>query len=156
MLPNLLFVLLAALVPMIIGFIWYNPKVMGNAWMEASGLSEEKFKDANMALIFGFSFVFALMLAFGLFFLVVHQTHVFSLLMNYKDEYDAIMRAHGNDFRTFKHGAFHGAIDSIFIVLPIMGTNALFDRKGFKYIGINAGYWFITLALMGGILSAWA
>jgi hypothetical protein len=37
-------------------------------------------------------------------------------------------------------------------MLPILATNALFERKGFKYIAINAAYWIITLAVMGGII----
>jgi hypothetical protein len=38
------------------------------------------------------------------------------------------------------------------LVLPILSINAMFERKGFKYIAINAGYWIITLGLMGGII----
>lgn len=41
------------------------------------------------------------------------------------------------------------------LVLPIMATNALFERKGFKYIMVNWGYWALTMALMGGVLSKW-
>jgi hypothetical protein len=33
-------------------------------------------------------------------------------------------------------------------------TNALFERKGWKYIWINTGYWVITVSIMGGILCA--
>jgi hypothetical protein len=40
----------------------------------------------------------------------------------------------------------------LFFALPVMGTNALFERKGFKYIAINVGYWTVTLALMGGVI----
>ena len=43
----------------------------------------------------------------------------------------------------------------LFLALPILGTNALFERKGFKYIAVNAGYWILTIALMGGLLCAW-
>ena len=32
------------------------------------------------------------------------------------------------------------------------GTNALFERKGFRYIAVNAGYWILTLMIMGGII----
>ncbi|MEM1124806.1 MAG: DUF1761 domain-containing protein, partial [Bacteroidota bacterium] len=32
--------------------------------------------------------------------------------------------------------------------------NALFERRGWKYIWIHTGYWFITLALIGGLLCA--
>jgi len=41
-------------------------------------------------------------------------------------------------------------------VLPVMGVNALFERKGFKYIAINVGFWTVSLALMGGIICQWA
>ena len=59
-------------------------------------------------------------------------------------------------FRTFKHGALHGTMAGIFIALPILGTNALFERKGWKYILINTGYWTVTLAIMGGIICQFA
>ena len=57
---NMLAVLVAAFVPMLIGFIWYHPKVLGTAWMNAAGLSEEQLKSGgNMALIFILSLVFS-------------------------------------------------------------------------------------------------
>jgi hypothetical protein len=57
---------------------------------------------------------------------------------------------------TFKHGAFHGVLISIMIVLPVFATNALFEQKSFKYVAINVGYWVVTFALMSGLLNAWA
>ncbi len=54
------------------------------------------------------------------------------------------------------HGAFHGAlVGGLFMALPVLTTNALFEQKNFKYIAINAGYWIICLGLMGGIVAAW-
>jgi len=44
----------------------------------------------------------------------------------------------------------------ILFALPILATNAMFERKSFKYIAINAGYWIITIGLMGGVISQWA
>ncbi|HRN41812.1 MAG TPA: DUF1761 family protein [Vicingus sp.] len=32
----------------------------------------------------------------------------------------------------------------------------MFERKGFKYIAINSGYWIITLGLMGGVICQFA
>jgi hypothetical protein len=32
----------------------------------------------------------------------------------------------------------------------------LFERRSWKYIFINAGYWILTLTLMGGIICAYA
>jgi hypothetical protein len=68
---------------------------------------------------------------------------------------NGIMDKYGNNFRTFKHGALHGTLAGIFIGLPIMGINAMFERKSWKYIFINAGFWALCLCLMGGIICAW-
>lgn len=151
---NLLIIALTALVPLIIGFIWYNPKVMGNAWMEASGLDEEKMKGANMALIFGVTYVFSLMLAASMATLTIHQMSVGSLLANETDPkvMADLMAKYGTEFRSFKHGALHGALSALFIGLPLLGIPALFERKGFKYIAINVGFWVIAMTIMGGII----
>ena len=161
---NIFAILAAALVPMIIGFIWYNPKVFGNAWIKASGLDEEKMKSANMILIFSLTYVFSFILAFIMQFLVVHQSHVTSLffLQPIDDSstemgalYQTIMQKLGSSYRTFKHGALHGTMSGFMIGLPILGINALIERKGFKYIAINVGYWMVCMGVMGGIVSAW-
>jgi len=163
---NFVVLLLAALIPMIVGFIWYNPKTLGTAWMKAADVSEDKMKGANMAVIFGLSFLFAIMLAMAEQFIVIHQYHVYSIFQGDPTMQDPnsatslmiadFMAKYGNNFRTFKHGALHGTIAGIMIALPIIGTNALFERKGGKYIFINVGYWTITLALMGGVICAFA
>lgn len=160
----LLPVVCAALVPLITGFIWYNPKMFGGIWMEASGMTEEKAKGTNMPMIFGVSFLLSVFLVGAVATTVIHQTHVYSIVVdepgfNEKDPnskvfpmFTAFMEAYGNNFRTFKHGMLHGFMAGILFVLPVLGTNALFERKGFKYILVNVGYWCVTLMLMGGIL----
>lgn len=165
MLQNIILpVLGAALVPMVLGFIWYHPKVFGNAWMQAADMNESKMQGANMPLIFGVSFLLSVFLVGAVTPMVIHQTHLFSIVVdepgfNEKDPnskvypmFMAFMEAYGNNFRTFKHGMLHGFFAGIFLALPILGTNALFERKGFKYILVNVGYWAVTLMLMGGIL----
>jgi len=163
---NFLVLLIAAVIPMVVGFLWYNPKTLGNAWMQAAEMTEEKIKGANMAKIFGLSFLFAFMIAMAEQFMVIHQYHVYSIFQNDPSMSDPnseigmmlndFMGKYGNNFRTFKHGAFHGIIGGIMFVFPIIATNALFERKSFKYIFINSGYWTLTLALMGGVICAFA
>lgn len=162
---NWIAIIVAALIPMVVGFIWYNPNVFGKAWMSACGLSEEDVKGANMALIFGVSLILSLLLATGVIPVVIHQVHLYSLVMNQpgfeKEGSDLMLwltaatNQHGDNFRTFGHGTFHGALLGLFVVLPVLGTNALFERKGFKYIAVNVGYWVVCLALMGGLISGW-
>jgi hypothetical protein len=163
---NWMVVLLSSLVPLAVGFIYYNPKVVGNAWMAESGMTEEKAKGANMIKIFGFSILFNLMLAVSMPSMVIHQFHFQSFLMNQpgfgeKDSevmkfIESTMAKYGNEFRSFKHGALHGFIMSIFIALPLIGTGSLFERKSAKYNLISWGYWAISLTLMGGIICQFA
>ena len=161
---NILAILTAAVVPLIIGFVWYNPKVFGKAWMKVAGLDEEKMKSGNMILIFSLTFVLSFILAMIMQFLVIHQAHVKSLffLQPIDDAstemgalYQTIMQKLGTSYRTFKHGALHGTMSGFMIGLPVLGINALFERKGFKYIAINVGYWMVCMGIMGGIVSAW-
>ena len=154
---------------MLTGFIWYNPNVLGKAWMKAADISEDKMKGANMAVIFGVSFLLSFILAFSMQFMVIHQWAMYSIFAGESDHIAMMdpnseqsiyvknfMDKYGNYFRTFKHGAFHGTLAGFTIALPILGTNALFERKGFKYIAINVGYWMITMALMGGVICAFS
>ena len=163
---NWLILLLASVIPMIIGFIWYHPKVLGNAWMKAAGLDTEKLKGANMGMIFGLSFLFSFFIAMSLQFVVIHQDSIYAIFANdpgMSDPNSAIslyvkdfMDKYGNNFRTFKHGSFHGILTGIFLIFPLLAINAMFERKGFKYIFINAGYWIISFAIMGGIICAFS
>lgn len=162
---NFTAVLIATFIPLIIGFFWYSPKMgFGKAWMAASGMTEEKAKGANMALTFGLTIVFSFFVAVILQMLVIHQAHVYSLLMSQPDSSDpnseaAMMLAKfktlfDTSYRTFKHGAFHGTIAGIMLAVPITAVSAMFERKSFKYVAINAGYWIVCMALMGGVLCA--
>ena len=157
---NFIAIIVAALVPTVVGFIWYNPKVFGTAWMQASGMTEEKMQGANMGIIFGVSLVLSLLLAVEMNVQTIHQMHLGSLFFGDESaeatsQLEALMAQFEGTFRTFKHGAFHGVLGGIFFALPVLGTNALFERKGFKYIAVNVGYWIVTLGLMGGIVCAW-
>ena len=74
---NFIIILVAAIIPMIIGFVWYNPKVLGNAWMQAAGLTMKDLEGANMAKIFILAFIFSLFLAMSLNQIVIHQNDFF-------------------------------------------------------------------------------
>ncbi|WP_298755514.1 DUF1761 domain-containing protein [uncultured Psychroserpens sp.] len=149
----------AAVAALVIGAIWYNPKVFGNAWMRASGMTEEKMKSGNMAVIFGLALLFAAMLAVLLMQFTNHQWGALGMIggepEGAKASFEAFMADYGDAYRTFKHGALHGTIFGVFGALPIIGTIALFERKNAKYIFINSGYWIVTLAVMGAILCGW-
>jgi len=158
--PNLLICALAALVPLALGFVWYNPKTFGNAWMKSAGMNEESMKGANMAVIFGLTYVFSFLIAISLTMMTIHQFGLQSLLIEEKanpipgsmERLTELMGIYGSSFRTFHHGVIHGIIAALFFVVPIMNINALFERKNWKYMLINGGYWIVCCAIMGGIV----
>lgn len=163
---NWLAVLVAAFVPTVMGFIWYNPKVFGSAWMKAAEMTEEKRAKANTPLVYAVSFIVSLLLAFSMTLISYHQTFVQNSLLSEPGFGDPnaestkffadYMARYGHNFRTFGHGFAHGMlIAGILITLPVLTSNGLFEGKSFKYIAINAGYWILTLGLMGGIVCGW-
>ena len=163
---NWLAIFPAGLIPLLVGFIYYNPKVLGNASMNASGLTEERMKGANMVKVLGFTLVFGLMLSVFIMPIVLHALHLFSLVAtpgggppdpNGPGMQDAMayFGKYGGNFLTFKHGAFHGIIAALFGIWPTLGIVSLFERRGWKYTAIHLGYWVITFALMGGVICAY-
>jgi hypothetical protein len=166
---NIIAIVVAALVPMVLGFIWYHPKVLGTIWMRESGMTEEKAKQGNMFVKLGLSFVFSFMIAFVLNSLVVHDSFIQGAtyyktnktmkpepgteLAKWLDYYKTNLAA---DNHIFTHGSFHAFfLIGLFIVLPLFANNAIFEAKSWKYVLVNAGYWMISLAIMGGIIAAW-
>ena len=134
---NWLSMVIATIIPSIVGFIWYSKALFGRAWMDSIGMTEEKRQSANMPLIMGISLVLSFMLSF--------------FLLNFNNspaDQDSVL------FDTFQHGAWHGAFVGLIIIAPVMVSNGLFEQKGWKNILINLGYWVVTLALMGGVLDA--
>lgn len=156
---NFLAILVAALCSLVTGMIWYNPKVFGNAWMRETGMTQEKAQGANMAVMFGMTFVYSFLIAFILQFVVIHQFGAMGMIGGdpsvAKPSYVSFMSDYGMAFRTFKHGMLHGFMAGLFFALPVIGVGALYERRSFKYTLIAGGYWVITCMIMGGILSAW-
>ena len=156
---NFLALLVAALSTLVVGFIWYNPKVFGTIWMKESGMTEEKMKGANMAMIFGLSFLYAFFISFILQMLVIHQFGALGMVGGdptiAKPSYAEFIADYGSAFRTFKHGALHGFMTGLFLALPLIGTNALYERRSFKYTLVTGGFWIVCFMIMGGIICAW-
>lgn len=156
---NFIALLVAALSTLVMGFIWYHPKVFGTIWMRETGLTEEKLKGTNMILLFGMSLVYGFLIALILQMLVIHQWGALGMIGGdpalAKPSYVAFMADYGTVFRTFKHGMLHGFMTGLFLALPIIGTNALYERRSWKYTLVVGGYWVVTTMIMGGIICAW-
>ncbi len=127
---NWIAVFIAALAPMALGFIWYNPKVFGTAWMKGARITMDDAKKANMGVIFGLSFLMCLVVS------------AFLSTWVHEDE----------NLPEFFHGAFHGMMLSLFIAIPWGIQHALYEQKSWQYVIINALYIFVSMCLIGGIL----
>ena len=122
---------LGGVAALVLGFVWYNPKVFGTAWMKGLGLTEEDLQKGNMAVTFGIAFLLAAVVSYYL-----------NMYGNYHDEAEQV----------FVHGAFHGAQASLFTAIPVLITNSLFEKQGWGNILINVGYWILVFAVIGGIV----
>lgn len=155
---NFLAIFVAALVPLIMGFIWYNPKVFGQVWMEEAGLTEDKMKGTNVG-VFIFSLILSVLISYFLQFVTIHQFGALGMIggdvMNANDSYQAFMKDYGMAYRSFGHGALHSFIAGVLFVFPLIAINAMFERKSWKYTMINTAYWTITITIMGGIICGW-
>jgi len=156
---NFYALLAAAFSTLVIGFVWYHPKVFGTIWMRESGMTEEKGRGMNMPMVFGLCFVYSFFIAFILEALTIHQFGALGMVGGdptlAKPSYAAFMADYGMAFRTFKHGMLHGFIAGLFFALPVIAVPALYERKSWKYILINGGYWVVACMIMGGIVCGW-
>ena len=77
---NLLITALAALIPLLIGAIWYNPKVFGTAWRTANGFEEGYKSKTKLGVILLISYVLNFFMASTITMIVIHQFGFFSTL----------------------------------------------------------------------------
>jgi len=127
---NIWAILVATLSTFVIGWLWYGP-FFGKAWLSVVGLSEEELKNANMGKIFGFSFIFELIMAFNL-----------AMFLN-------------DPSVGLSEGALYGFLTGFGWIFFAIAVNGLFERRSWKYIFINGGYWVVAFTVMGLILGAW-
>jgi len=138
---NMMAIGVASLIPMIMGFIYYHPKVMGNAWMNANGFTQESLGNGPKPIWY----LVALVLSF--LFAVKFAVEVTGPGQDVAPD--------GHSYVTFQHGMVHGIVNTIMIILPIFGTLSIFEKRSWTWAFINVGYWGLCLIVMQGILSAW-
>lgn len=154
-------ILVATFVSLVVGFIWYNPKVFGTIWMNETGMTEEKAQKGNMLKIFGLTIVYSFLISFMLSGMVIHQFGAMGMIggdpskIDPASSYFAFMTEYKDAFRSFQHGALHGCMAGLLFVLPITAINGLFEHKSWKYILVTGGFWVVTLTIMGAIICGW-
>lgn len=138
---NFLMVTLSAFVPMIVGFVYYHPQVLGGPWMRANGFTMESIGNGPKPILYAVSLGLSFLLSL---FVCINVTGP-----------GQDVAPDGHSYVTFQHGVVHGIMLTILVVLPILGTMSIFEKRGWGWVFTNLGYWLVTLCVMGGILSAW-
>lgn len=141
---NWLAVAVATLMPMIIGFIYYHPKVLGGVWMRANGFTLESIGTGPKPILYVVCLLLSFMLTFWCQaqFLDPHQTSI-------------DLEGNPKDWKTFQHGMAHGIIYGLLFILPVLGTLSVFEKKPLSWVLVNTGYWMITLVAICSILAGW-
>lgn len=132
---------MAVVAQMVIGFLWFHPSVMGKMWAKAHGVSVEEMKPKNPGLVYGLTTLYTLLFTLWL------MTNVTG------PGQDTALDEHS--FHTFQHGLAHAIILTLMVILPVLGTPALFEGKTKGWMIVQIGYWLLRLVVAAGIISMW-
>jgi hypothetical protein len=126
---NFIAVLLCAVSSLVLGGIWYSPLLFAKAWQRGAGLSDDRTKGGNMAVIFGLTFLLSLVAAY-----------VFAMFLG-------------------RSMPFAGAVGAGFSaglcwVGASYGITYLFERRPLSLWLINAGFHTLQFTLFGLIIGA--
>lgn len=128
---NYLAVLVAALSTFVLGGLWYSPLLFGKAWMRVNNFSDSDVASFSKARMFGWSFVFAVIMSLNL-----------SMFLAAPDT-------------TVTWGMAAGALTGFGWVALAIAIIGVFENKSWGYIAINGGYMILAFIVMGAILGAW-
>ena len=127
---NPLAILIAAVLSMMLGALWYSPLLFGQAWLAATGKSEEDLGPSGPAM--AGSMVSCLVAA---------------IAMN-------LLAAAGGT-ATLPAGIGLGVVVGLGVVAMTMLSDSLFSGWGWRLYFIQMGYRATYLMIMGAIFGAW-
>lgn len=127
-------VLLAAIVSMVVGFLWYSPWLFGKMWMKLSGLTEQKMKTMKQK---GMTTAYILMFVGSL---------ISSLILAYIISYAEVTSVLG--------GAAIGFMTWLGFVATTSLGMVLWEGKPVGLYILNNGHSVVMAMIAGGILAA--
>lgn len=123
-------VVMAAVLAMVTGSVWYSKALFGKQWMKLTGVTLESAKKANMPMLYGTMFVGVLV-----------EAYVLAHFVHYAGAYSLI-----NGIKT-------GVWAWLGFVLTTSVANSMFEGRPMKLLYINAGYALVNLMIMGAIIA---
>ena len=133
---NYLAVLIAGVVGMGIGFVWYSYLLFAKPWMKEMGYTKESMakEQKKMGPWYAVSFVALLVTAFML-------THVMTL------------SEHFYGYTPLTTGLTTAFFMWVGFIAPVQLTDVIFGSKKLKLFFINTGYQLVTLLAMGVVFA---
>ncbi|MEK7570392.1 MAG: DUF1761 domain-containing protein [Patescibacteria group bacterium] len=128
---NLLHVLVAGVVAMVLGGLWYSPVLFAKTWAKLANINEEAAKkEAPMAYLK--MFVTALISAY-----------VLAVFVGFAGA------------ATFGEGAMIGLWLWLGFIFTVTMSSVIFEKRSWKLWLINNGYQLVLMLISGGLLAAW-
>ncbi|PIN75281.1 hypothetical protein COV18_03765 [Candidatus Woesearchaeota archaeon CG10_big_fil_rev_8_21_14_0_10_37_12] len=132
---NYLAVLIAAIVSIALGMIWYAQPVFGKLWLKLNGYTTKDAKKMKKECS-GKTYIAAIIAA-------LVTAAVLELAMNY---INAV---------TFANGLYVGFFVWLGFAAPIMLGSVLWEQKPVKAYLLNVAFYLVNLLIISGILAAW-
>lgn len=128
-------VLVAPLIGIVLGFIWYGP-LFGKQWMSLVNLNEEKIKESNMVRTFGIMTANALIISF-----------IIAIILNIVQQ---TLDAPISIFESLL------IADLIWLMYGAAGlTNAVFAQSSLKLWLLESAYWLLTIMSIAIVHTIW-
>jgi hypothetical protein len=129
---NWLAVIVAAVVGIIVGFVWYAPQVFGGRWARASGI--ELPQPGQVQPI----------------------TYVGAIVTAAVTAYVLAVIIRGLGAASLTDGAIVGVVVWLGFVATWLASGVFFERRSTEWWAINAGQAIVSLVIMGAIIGALA
>lgn len=131
---HILSIIFAVIVNIVVGMLWFSPIMFGKYWQKLVNKTDADLQMKPLDMIL--SIIIALLMATGL-----NSVLQFSLIVSQLNEIVNIF-------------ATAGMITATFIIPPLM-NGVIWEGRSYKLLAINVSHLFVTLVLMGAVLSIW-
>ena len=125
-------VLVSALILWFLGAVWYSPALFAKPWMAALGIVPNPDKRKGLLLGMVSSFIGDLFVAFVLLHFILWS-----------------------GASSFGAGAFVGFLSWLGFYAATQFPQGVYEGRSPRLFAINAGYWFVGLVIVGGVLAVW-
>jgi uncharacterized protein DUF1761 len=127
---NWIAIFVAAIVPVVLGALWYSPMLFARPWMRAIGRTPDQLTGASFGYVLS---------AVG----AVVTSYALARIVRWAEVDD------------LWNGALVGVLAWLGFVATVLAVNTYFGGRPRALWAIDAGYQLLSLVVMGAILGAW-